>query len=311
MEIPSREIPGENTNENVGKKYLYYPGCSVKGMSKDYETSALAVMKALGVKLVEIEDWNCCGATAYITVNEMHSLVLSARNLAIAEQEGGEDIITVCPACYIVVNKTNISMNQYPQLKKKIQDALASAGIHKYSGSVKVRHILDVLSDDIGEEALRACVKTPLTGLKVAVYYGCQVTRPYATFDDSEHPVKGDRLFSMLGADVINYPLNAKCCGSMVMTTDIDASIGLTKDLIQCAIDKGADCIVTMCPLCQANLELFQDNINKKYDTHYSFPVIYFSKLMGIALGLRPKELDFGTEIVSAKEIYSRFIKDE
>ena len=179
-------------------KYSYFPGCSLKGLGRAYEESLLPVMKHLGVELQELDDWNCCGATAYMAVDEAKACVLAARNLALAEKQGDRPIMAPCAACYLVLNKTKHYFHDYPAMKETIDRALGAVGL-RYSGDTPVRHPLDVLINDVGLEAIKQKVRKPLKGLKVATYYGCQLVRPYATFDDQYNPTTMDRLLEALG----------------------------------------------------------------------------------------------------------------
>src|SRR3974377_744687 len=163
-------------------KYSYFPGCSLKGLGLAYEESLLPVMRVLGIELLELEDWNCCGATAYMSVEEQEACVLAARNLAIAEKNGCYDLLTPCSACYLMLNKTNHNIEDFPQIRESVRVALQTAQL-TYQGKTAVRHPLDVLFHDIGVEAIKQKVVRPLTGLKVAPYYVSQVVRPYSTFD--------------------------------------------------------------------------------------------------------------------------------
>jgi len=197
--------------------YSYFPGCSLTATNRSYDLSARAVADALGIELKELDDWNCCGATAYMAINEKRSFVLSARNLALAEQ-AGRDLVTVCNGCYLVLRKTNKYISEDSHLKKDVLDALAAGGM-SYDGTVKVRHFLDVIARDVGEHAIRHAVAQPLAGLKVASYYGCQIGRPFGEIDDEEDPQLMDNLVEWMGGESVPYPLKAKCCGGMMMTT--------------------------------------------------------------------------------------------
>src|SRR5512138_2429365 len=183
-------------------KFTYYPGCSLKGTGRAYEESLLPVLQAVGIECEELTDWNCCGATAYMAVDEIKSCVLAARNLSIAEKVGNQQMIAPCSACYLVFNKAQHYIKEVPAIKETIKKSLKTANM-TYKGTVKVRHPLDVLVNDIGLDKIKKLVSNPLKGLKIAPYYGCQVVRPYATFDDQYNPVTMDRLFESLGASVV------------------------------------------------------------------------------------------------------------
>lgn len=286
-------------------RYLYYPGCSAEATGRAYDLSARAVMERLGAALVELDDWNCCGATSYFSVRELESFAIAARNLAIAEQQGDEDLCVICNACYTTLAKTNRYMAESKSVFEQVNGALGAVG-RSYDGRKPVRHIMDILINDIGLEAIAARVERPLDGLKVACYYGCQYSRPMGAFDSKESPTTMDELFAAMGADVLrDYPAKLKCCGGMMMLTTPEASQRLCHEILKAARDMGADVIVAACPLCEMNLEGYQGNINRALGTDYDIPVMYFTQLAGLALGADPKQLALDTQIVSCAPVVS------
>jgi heterodisulfide reductase subunit B len=270
-------------------KYTYYPGCSVLATAKHYQQSIDAIAKPLNIEFEELEDWNCCGATAYMSVKELMSFIISARNLALAE-EYHRDLVTPCSACFTVLNKTNQYFAEYPELRKKLGQALEAAGL-SYSGNVRVRHILDVIVNDVGNERIAALVKRPLKGLNVAPYYGCQIVRPGTDFDDPDDPQCMDRTIEATGATSIPYSMKTKCCGASLMGTEEKLALRLCKNLLLEAEKSGAHCIVTICPLCQMNLDVYQGKVNKLFGTKFNLPVLYITQLIGMALGIPMKDL--------------------
>jgi heterodisulfide reductase subunit B len=278
-------------------KYIYYPGCSAEATSKAYDLSARAVCKKLGVDLVELEDWNCCGSTSYFSVRELESFAISARNLAIAEQMGPYDVVAICNACYTILAKTNRYLASNSKLKDEINEALAQAG-RWYNGTVKVRHLLDVLVNDVGYEAISEKVARRLTRLKVAPYYGCQLSRPNGDFDDPEFPMTLDKLLQAMGAEPVPYPMKAKCCGGMMMFTQEDAAVKLCYELLRGAADAEADLIITACPLCEVNLEAYQSKVNAVFGASFKIPVLHFTQLVGYSLGCDPKELALEKQVI-------------
>lgn len=270
-------------------RFSYYPGCSLKGLGRGYDESLRAVMAHLGVDLCELEDWNCCGATAYMAVDEAKACVLASRNLALAEQSGLEQMLAPCAACYLVLNKTKHYFSAHPPMKATIDRALGAVGL-KFKGTTVVRHPLDVLLNDIGLEALKQKVERPLKGLKVATYYGCQLVRPYSTFDDQTNPTTMDRLLEALGATVVRYPLKTKCCGGSLTGTVPKAGIRLVYILHSEARKRGADCIATVCPLCQFNLDAYHHEVTARYGP-VVVPTVYFTQLMGLAFNLPERQL--------------------
>jgi heterodisulfide reductase subunit B len=270
-------------------KYSYFPGCSLKGLGRAYEESLLPVFKHLGVELEELDDWNCCGATAYMAVDEGKACVLAARNLALAQKSGHAQMLAPCAACYLVLNKAQHYLQDYPAMKTTVDRALGTAGLH-FTGELSVRHPLDVLLNDVGLEAIKQKVCRPLSGLKVAPYYGCQMVRPYATFDDQYNPTTMDRLLEALGATVIRYPLKTKCCGGSLTGTVPEAGVRMVYILLNEARKRGADCLATVCPLCQFNLDAYHAPLAAQYGP-IMVPTVYFTQLMGLAFGLEQQGL--------------------
>jgi len=270
-------------------EFAYYPGCSLEYTAKPYDQSVREVFKKLGIGLKEIEDWNCCGATMYMSVKKIVGYSISARNLALA-QNMGLDICAPCNSCYTILRKTNRHIMWDPKERTKINEALAAANL-SYDATVKVRHPLDILVNDIGYDEIKNKVTNPLKGLKVAPYYGCQIVRPHAYFDDKDDPITMDRLIRAIGGEAVYYPGKVRCCGGMLMTTDENIALKLNRDLLQGAVENDADIIATACPLCQMNLEAYQDKVNKKYKTKFNIPIVYFTHLVGVALGIKPEKM--------------------
>jgi heterodisulfide reductase subunit B len=274
--------------------YLYYPGCSLKGTGRAYEESTLAVFRELEIPLDEIDDWNCCGATAYMAISELKAFALSARNLAIAEKRNGGGktggLIAPCAACYLVLNKTQKYLKEFPHIREKVNLSLKAAGL-SYQGQVKIRHPLDVLVNDIGVKELSGRVKKPLKGLKIACYYGCQIVRPYAEFDDQFEPTSMDKIARALGAETVDWPLKTRCCGGSLSGTVQEVGMRLSYILLKEARRRGADAIATACPLCQFNLECYQSQIGRQFEDKINMPVVYFTQLIGRAFDIPGKKL--------------------
>ena len=288
-------------------KYSYFPGCCVKGLGRSYEESLLPVMQRLGAEVTELNDWNCCGATAYISVEERKAAVLAARNLAIAEKTGPQDLMTPCSACYLVLNKTKHNIADTPEINAVVQRALGNAHL-AYKGNVKVRHPLDILVHDVGLDVIKEKVVRPLKGLKVAPYYGCQVVRPYATFDDAWNPTTMDRLLATLGAEVIPYPLKTKCCGGSLTGTVPEAGLRLAYILLKEAVRRGADVIAVVCPLCQLNLDGYHDQIARRWGAE-RIPTVYFTQLMGLAFGMPPEQIGLNRNLIPMKPLQSELTR--
>jgi heterodisulfide reductase subunit B len=284
--------------------YAYYPGCSLETASSPYDKSVREVFKVLGINLHEIEDWNCCGATMYMSVNNTVAYSISARNLAIA-QKMGMDVCAPCSSCYTILRKTNRQLCWDPKERDKINQALAAANLI-YDNPVEVRHPLDILVNETGLDAITAKVVNSLAGIKVAPYYGCQIVRPKYHFDDVDDPIAMDKLLQALGADVVYFPGKVRCCGGMLMTTQEDIALKLNMNLLQAAIDNGAEIIATACPLCQMNLEAYQNKINQAFNTKFDLPIVYFSHLVGVALGIAPAKMGLDKLLVSPDKLIAR-----
>ncbi len=279
--------------------YLYFPGCCMHGMGKPTGESILAVFQALDHPLAEIEDWNCCGATTYMSVDEMKCFALSARNLARAWEQGRPQggapiqVVAPCSACYSLLLKTQHYIEENPDVGKIVKSALREVGLESEGlhQRVRVRHPLDVLVNDIGLEKIKAKVKNPLKGLRVASYYGCLLVRPYATFDSPHHPSSMDRLMQVLGAEAVDWPLKTRCCGGTLSSTIQGVGVRLSYIILKEAQKRKADLLINACPLCQFALECFQEEMKTRQDREIQMPVFYFTQLVGKALGLSEKEL--------------------
>ncbi|MGA3094482.1 MAG: CoB--CoM heterodisulfide reductase iron-sulfur subunit B family protein [Dehalococcoidales bacterium] len=287
------------------KQYSYFPGCCMEGSARPYDTSLQAVSKALDFELIELENWNCCGSTPFGSTTQLEFISMASRNLAIAETKGLE-LVTACSDCYLTLNQANAELEKYPDVKKKIGDILNSVGL-KYNGTVKIKHLTQVLIKDVGLEQIKSRVVKPLEGLKIASYYGCQLVRPIAGFDDPEFPEFLDRLVSVLGGETTEFPLKARCCGGASMIYQPDLALDLIHKLLESASAGGAELIVTPCPLCQTNLDGYQGFLNRKFKTNYNLPILYFTQLIGLAIGLSPKNLGMDQLVLSPKKLLNQY----
>jgi heterodisulfide reductase subunit B len=286
-------------------KYAYYPGCSSRSTEKEYEDSAKAICKVLDVELVEIPDWNCCGAgDGVYSFKPLFSFALGARNLAIAEKMQ-MNIVTPCSSCCFTLNRINKILNEDSVTKSKVNEALANVGFN-YKGNAKVWHLASILLSDKVLQKMKERVKIQLNSLKVAPYYGCYLVRPpgLCSFDDPEHPTKLDNLIETLGASKVDYYGKIKCCGSFLGITDEEIVLKMSKEILLNAKNAGADCLATACPLCHINLDARQKDIESRFDIKINLPVLHFTQLIGLALGIAPKDLGLEHNCVSPKRIY-------
>jgi len=267
-------------------KYYLYWGCSLEGSGSNFLVSLKPACEALGIEFEEIVDWNCCGASvSYVGANDLSIKVLNARNLALAEAKGGYDIVAPCSSCYIQMIKVNHEIQEDEGLARQVNEVLAEGGL-SYKGTIKVRHIMDVLYNDIGPKRIREKVTKPLNGLRVAGYVGCQSVRPYGEYDSMERPVVQDRLLEALDAEAVPFPKKIKCCGSGIFLPEMGYCLELVKDILGDAVVHGAQLVSTVCPMCAMNLEMYQGRINQKYETDFNIPIVYLTQLMAVAFGL-------------------------
>ena len=290
------------------KQYAFYPGCSSqkKASADNFLRSIDKVCEKLDVQLNEIPDWNCCGASiGYGEGGELPRLVLSARNLALAEQNlPGQDMVSVCPACWLASRETAERMHESQSLLAEANEALKEAGLN-LKGEVKARHFVEVLIEDLGWDAMKAPVVKPLEGLKVAGYVGCQTNRPFGIAGESfENPKYLDKMVETMGAEPLTrYEQKVTCCGGALAFSEPDKAQKQIRDIVESAYDHGADMIVTPCQLCQANVEIYQSEINKKQGTKLNLPVVYYSQLMTVAYGGSAKEAGLDGQLIKAEKL--------
>jgi heterodisulfide reductase subunit B len=270
-------------------KYLYYPGCSLEGTALEYNASTRAFMKELGADLLELEDWTCCGASAAEATSHLLSLALPAYNLAIAEEmDGTKDILVPCSACYLNLKKVEIKSRKDPELLDKINTILEEKNMH-LRGQVHVRHLLDVVARDVGPAKIVSRMQNPFIDLNIAPYYGCQCLRPYAVFDDPEEPRSMEPLIEAVGAKVHPWNMGGRCCGASHMTTKPEVALELVAGILKAA--RGADAIVTVCPMCQMNIEAYQKKISGMFKEDMHMTVLYLPQFLGLAMGLSEQDL--------------------
>ncbi len=265
-------------------KYSFFPGCSLESTARDFGMSVHAVAKALSIELEEIPDWTCCGSTPAHSTNEIIATALPARNLLAAEK-AGFDVVVCCASCYARLAAANLALAE----DEKIRSEVALAIGHEYSGGVRVRHLLEVLIEDIGTNEIRELVTKRLSGLKVACYYGCLLTRPpeLSIAPDPENPLLMEELLEAVGVETVEWPYKTECCGASFSITRVETVKRLCTEILRMAKESGANCLAVACPLCQTNLDVRQLDIEEKF----SLPVFYFTQLLGLAFGLSGEEL--------------------
>jgi len=291
-------------------KLLYYPGCSMESTASAYQLSLTAICEPLGLELEEIDDWNCCGATEYVSLSLTPAYALIGRNLALAAQQanGSRTVVAPCSACYLNLAKADHYMKERPALNEKVNLALAAGKLHYDPGTLTIRHLLDVLINDVGLERIRERVVRPLTGLRVAPYLGCMAPRPdyEKRWSSHDYPTELDRLLKVLGAEVIDFPLKTHCCGGHMTHISPGVAFELIRRLLHAATDYRADLMATLCPMCQLNVDGYQAETNHYFRSHYRMPIVFFTQLIGLAFGLELKALGFGKELVDAQPALER-----
>jgi heterodisulfide reductase subunit B len=217
-------------------------------------------------------------------------------------EKTGHDLVAPCSACYKNSYFGNAYLKEDQDLSDHINYALEQDNLH-YSGSIEVKHLMEVFVEDVGLEEIKSKITHPLEGLRVAPYYGCQIVRPRKDHEDVENPQFFEDLMSAVGADPVDFTYRLRCCGGSLIITSREAALSLVRDLLQSAVDKEADVIATACPMCQTNLECYQMTVNREFGTDFSIPIMYFTQLLGLSMGLPPKKLGIGTEFISADRI--------
>lgn len=283
-------------------RYAYYPGCSLTSSAREYDVATRAVLAHLGCEVTEIEDWTCCGASAAEAVSELLQLALPARNLALAAATmPGADFFAPCSACYLNHLHTIRSCEHHETLSQ-VNEALSAETAPDGSplvmpSAMRVRHLLDLLCEDVGLEAVAAKVVRPLEGVVLAPYYGCQILRPYHAFDDPERPQTLHKVLEALGAEAMDWSHANKCCSASLMATCKDAALPSVSAILTAAGD--ADAVVTVCPLCHMNLEAYQ-SAALEHASRKVVDVLYLPQLMGLAFGMEPKAVRVGGNMAAA-----------
>ena len=264
-------------------RYLYFPGCTLSTKAKGFATSGEASARALGIDLVELSQWNCCGATFPLATDNLLALVAPTRILLNAQKEG-DHLVAFCSICYHVLKRTNRLLREEADKREKINLFIEE----EYRGEVRVFHLLELLRDEIGFEALSERVQKRLQGLRVAPYYGCLLLRPFQEIglDDPEEPRILDDLLASLGCEVVEFSHKTECCGSYLAMSSSEVTRELSYAVLHSALASGAQAVVTSCPLCHFNLDYRQGEMAAHYPDFTQIPILYFTQLLGIALGI-------------------------
>ena len=296
------------------REYAFYPGCSstLRGSAANYLVSVNSMCDKLDVKMTQIPDWNCCGASiSYAGSSELARHVLSARNFALSDKHlPGQDIVATCAACWLGGRETIEKLDASSQLLADTNEALKEAGL-EYKPGIEIRHMVEVLVEDLGYEELGKPVVKPLDGVKVAGYVGCQTNRPFGIAGESfENPMYLDKLIETVGGEALSkYEEKVSCCGGSLAFCEPEKAEKQIKNIVESAYDHGADMICTPCPLCQANVEVYQSEINRKHGTKLNMPVVYYSQLLSTAYGGTLKEAGLDGHIIQPKKLQDIAVK--
>jgi len=294
-------------------KIPYYPGCTLHERAFDFDKASRECASVLGVELEELPIWTCCGAVFPLTTDSVMEILAAVRNLAYAARMG-DKVVTLCSFCYNVLKRTNKVMREDEERREKVnlflkadteaRDKIESFLREDYVGQVDVLHYIEMLRDVVGFDEMAKRVKICLEGLRVAPYYGCMLLRPHGEMKFDEHPEQPtifEEFLTALGCDVVDFPMKTECCGGFQIVRDEETAIACSQTVVSSAVKRDADLIITTCPLCLYNLDRKQKEMEKRVNGFRKIPVIYFTQLLGIALGIDDEHLDFSDNYVDPR----------
>lgn len=282
----------------------YFPGCSLHGLAREYDVSTRLACSRLGINLMELEDWNCCGSTAAHSLNHLLALRLNARNLKIARDMNLTQLVAPCAGCYSRLKTASHELRNSEYLAEEAERFLdAPAPVEP-----EVLNLLQLMLELKGVDAIAKRVVKPLKDMKLAAYYGCLLTRPYhiTEFDDPEQPMSMDRILRALGSETVNWSHKAECCGGSYAASETSVVVDLGGDVLESARQAGAEAIVVACPMCQTNLDTRQQAIETERGIKYNLPIIYFTQLMGLAFGYKASQLGLQRLLISPYPLLKR-----
>lgn len=283
-------------------KYAFFLGCTVPYRVSSYEISARKVFNKLGVELVEMPDANCCGLPVDPANHEM-TLALSARNLCLAEQQN-LNIVTLCTGCATTLRKTNKLLKTDKKMREQVNDILKQIGM-EFKGTIEAKHMIQVLKEDVGYEKVKNAVQKPLTSLRVAEHIGCHLLRPvkYMGWDNPEDPQTVHDLIELTGAKCLDYLDESECCGYTVIAIDDNVALQLTREKLNHIKIVGAQALITVCPSCHLMFDVNQSRIERTFNESYNLPVLHYTQLLGLAMGMSPDELAIKENRVDASKL--------
>jgi succinate dehydrogenase / fumarate reductase cytochrome b subunit len=294
-------VTGTHTNGHFPSRVAYYKGCLASLSAKELDTSTIALSARLGLGLDELESVTCCGAGDIHEADPDYYLHINARILAYAEATGNDTLMTVCNVCTLNLRQANWQLRNDDVLRERVNDNLRSVGVPPYSGAVEVKHFLWLVADGEGFERLKGSAHRGLKGLKVAPFYGCQILRPSKImgFEDPDRPWSLERIIDACGGEAVDYPAKIKCCGFPIIQAREETALGELIQPIEQAMERGADAIVTPCPLCHLSLDAWQQKLEASTGRKFGMPIFHLAQLIGVAAGLQESELKFRRHVVS------------
>jgi heterodisulfide reductase subunit B len=292
----------EKKEESKTRKYLLFLGCAIPQRESAYEISARKVLQKLGIELEEMPEFNCCGLPIDPVSHET-MLALAARNLCLAEQKG-LNILTLCPGCGGTLRKVNKTLKEDKKTREEVNRYLKEIGM-EFKGTIDVKHIMQVLAEDVGIEKIKATIQKPLTNVCVAEHSGCHVLRPekYIGFDDPENPQILKNLIRVTGAKVLEYQDETACCGAPIVGVNQDIPLSLTKEKLSHMKEAGAQAVITVCPFCHLMFDTNQPRIERAFNVVFGMPALHYTQLLGLAMGFSPEELAIKELRVDASKI--------
>lgn len=296
---------------NHSVRYALFLGCTIPARSRNYELSARKVAGQLGIKLVDIEEFICCGFP--VKSGDMRSaMILGAYNLALA-QKSGLDLCALCSSCASALTETAHHLSENEEAREEVNAVLAKAGL-KYEGNVKVRHFARILHEEVGVDEIKKACTQDLGELSIAIHYGCHYLKPseiYEQFDNVEDPQTLDRLVSITGAKVVDYAGKKDCCGGPLLPVDEKTALSVAKEKLDHISSTGADAMCLVCPFCSVMYDSNQKGVEKEFETSYNLPVLYLTQLLGLAMGFDRKELGLNMNVVKTKDLLSGYFQKE
>lgn len=282
-------------------RYAFFPGCTLESAAEELMISTKKIAAALGMELIELNGWTCCGASHIQDVDDFLATCINARNMSLAEDLKVDKLLTVCNTCTLMLRTAKLKMDKNEKLRSRVNEGLRKAGV-KYKGTVEVTHFLWALIQDYGVENLKKKVKRPLTGLKVANFYGCHILMPpnVMGFENHMNPQSMEMVADALGAESVHFAQRLACCGFHAVFPAEKEVMNLTRKNCLSSKYAGADCMVTPCPLCQMQLDAYQPDAQKGLNEDITMPILHLPQLIGLALGFSPKELAIQRHVVDA-----------